>query len=68
MIFVFKTNINKRSLKQTASVLKEKKEVVRWSVDLEDKDRVLRIETMSSDIDLTIHDFKNIGICCEELA
>lgn len=66
-IHVFKTNMSKRLMKRADLVFKEQKEVMRWSVDLDDKDRVLRFESASENPILVINNLRNIGIYCEEL-
>ena len=66
-ILVFKTNINKRLLKPTAQLFDGKQDITRWTVDLEDKDKVLRVVSNDNNPHLIIEHLKNIGIKCQEL-
>ncbi len=66
-ILVFKTNINKRLLKPTAQLFDGKENITRWTVDLEDRDKVLRIESTNNNSQLIIEHLKEIGIKCKEL-
>ena len=67
-VLVFKTNVfSEERLVEVAPYLNSTKGIVRWNFDLDDIDKVLRIEAA----DLTPNDIKNTlkyaGFYCEEL-
>jgi hypothetical protein len=66
-ILVFKTNINKKSLRPTAQIFEYKTDIARWSVDLEDKDKVLRVESINNNPYPIVEALTKIGIKCQEL-
>lgn len=68
-VLVFKTNIqNQRMADCLASILNHPV-INDWSVDTEDCDKVLRIETTGNiDESDIIHMVTNIGIACEVLS
>lgn len=68
-ILVFRTSLqNKKDIQTIAKILDTHKEVIRWNMDLEDWENILRIE-------ITKESFKNeiaarirgLGYRCEEL-
>ena len=68
-ILVFRTSLqNKKDIQTIAKILDTYKEVIRWNMDLEDWENILRIE-------ITKESFKNeiaarirgLGYRCEEL-
>ena len=66
-ILVFKTNISKKGVRKMKEILNQIEEINYWNIDLDDCDRVLRVEThsfLSNDI---IQLVKNTGFVCEEL-
>jgi DNA replicative helicase MCM subunit Mcm2 (Cdc46/Mcm family) len=67
-ILIFKTNIEtEQAYDEVGSLLSAHSSVINWSLDKEDIDKVLRIESTvnnSSDIILTI---SKAGFICEEL-
>ena len=67
-ILTFKTNIrfNKDVAKVTAC-LQQYPGIVRWNVDLEDVDKVLRIETCSATPDEIVAVIRQCGYECDEL-
>jgi hypothetical protein len=66
-ILIFKTNINKRLLKSTAQIFDVKEDIERWTVDLEDRDKVLRIESINNNPHVIVEALAKIGIKCQEL-
>ena len=67
-ILVFKTNIScKEELKKIGSILSEEKNIIRWTVDLEDVDKVLRIECDHIYPLSVIEILSDAGFTCEEL-
>jgi tRNA G26 N,N-dimethylase Trm1 len=68
-VLILKTNIRyKKQVKTVAPLLDGRDSISRWNIDLEDIDKVLRIE--SNDIELTeiVQLIHNAGFQCEELA
>lgn len=67
-VLIFKTNIQNQRMVNCLKPLFEHPVIADWSVDTEDCDNVLRIETdgplTESDI---IHMVSNLGIACEAL-
>lgn len=67
-ILVFKTNVNdKKSVKKLKPLLDNLLTNSKWSFDLEDCDKVLRIETFAEISDLVITLLVKNGFSCEEL-
>ncbi|WP_341834877.1 hypothetical protein WJU16_18205 [Chitinophaga pollutisoli] len=67
-VLVFRTNIRfKKDLRQVAPVLDEAPGLVKWTVDREDTDKVLRIETRNPDPSPIISLVESAGYFCEEL-
>lgn len=67
-ILVFKTNI--RYKKQVNAVTKHMNTIdgiVRWNVDLDDRDKILRIETNSLSPRVIENTLLQAGYSCEEL-
>lgn len=68
IISVYKTNVNTKSqLKKAKPVLNSLILVSKWNFDLEDCDKILRIESNESCSDKVITELLKIGINCEEL-
>lgn len=68
-VFVLKTNIRyKKHLKEVAPLLNGQQNILRWNVDLQDRDRVLRIESAALPVNDIIQLIQNAGFHCEELA
>jgi len=68
-VLVLKTNIRyKKHVKEVAPLLDGQNSISRWNIDLNDIDKVLRIE--SNDIELTevVQLIQEAGFYCEELA
>jgi ribosomal protein L20A (L18A) len=67
-ILVFKTNIlSKKDVKRLEPVMQELAGVKRWSVDLKDIDKVLRIETEELYAQEVIDLLTKVGYFCQEL-
>ncbi|MBD3638467.1 MAG: hypothetical protein HUJ25_14035 [Crocinitomicaceae bacterium] len=68
-VLVFKTNIlNQRMVEYLSPLLAEHPEIINWSVDTEDVDKVLRIETNLDVSETEIIELVNAaGIACEVL-
>ena len=67
--FIFKTNIaNSHHAKKLKPLLQQFPSITRWSVDTEDEDKVLRIETyeLITELDI-IKTVKHFGYHCEVL-
>lgn len=67
-IFVFKTNIENPEQAKKLRVLDEVKEVIDWSLDLEDCDNVLRIVGGDMNSEKMIRLMGQMGFYCEELS
>ena len=67
-VLVFKTNISSdHEVQQLTRVLASEKKIIRWNIDREDVDKVLRIECKQLH-PLTITDrLSDAGFACEEL-
>ncbi|HMC84885.1 MAG TPA: hypothetical protein VKI61_05140 [Chitinophagaceae bacterium] len=68
-VLILKTNIRyMKQVKTVAPLLDGRDNISRWNIDLEDIDKVLRIE--SNDIELTeiVQLIQDAGFHCEELA
>ena len=67
-ILVFKTNINTlEQIKRTEIILSGRSDIKKWNIDLEDCDKVLRIETSKKEIESVLGILKPYQIYCEEL-
>jgi len=68
-LFILKTDIKtKNQLNRLKPVLKENQDIKRWSIDLEDVDKVLKVETKVDSQEKEIIELLRIkGINCEEL-
>ena len=68
MLLIFKTNINTLAQLKTADgILSAKEEIKRWNIDIDDCDKVLRIETSELKTVDVIDVLKLNNIYCEEL-
>lgn len=68
-LFILKTNIRtERQLRKIKPVLQQNNDITRWSIDLEDVDKVLKVETKmdSQEVEM-IELLRSKGINCEEL-
>ena len=67
-ILIFKTNINTfEQMKRVDTILSHKNGIEKWNVDLEDCDKVLRIETSLLQTENVIKFLKSHDIYCEAL-
>lgn len=67
-VLVFKTNLQyKKDINQLAPVLNIFRGILRWNVDMNDIDKVLRIETKQLVAQDIIRLVRGAGYFCEEL-
>jgi hypothetical protein len=67
-ILVFKTNLRYRKhIHHVGSHLDNLQGVIRWNVDMHDKDRILRIEAQGLSPRVVEHTVTHAGYSCEEL-
>lgn len=68
IVSVYKTNVNtKTKLRKVKPVLNRILLNSKWNFDLEDCDKILRVESQKSQSGLLISELYKIGIHCEEL-
>lgn len=68
-ILILKTNIrSKRHVKAVAPLLDAREKISRWNIDLNDIDKVLRIESTEIGITEVVQLIEQAGFYCEELA
>jgi copper chaperone CopZ len=67
-ILVFKTNLRfKKQVTAVTTCLNSIDGIVKWNVDLQDKDKVLRIEARDLSPQVIKHTLHRAGYFCEEL-
>ena len=67
-ILVFKTNLRYRKhIHQISSHLDSLQGIIRWNVDMHDKDRILRIEAQNLSPRVIENTLSHAGYSCEEL-
>lgn len=67
-VLVFKTNINyKKDIKKLSPVLSANPQIIKWNVDSEDVDNVLRIVPEKISAEEIIRIVEEQGYNCEEL-
>jgi hypothetical protein len=67
-ILVFKTNIRyKKDIKIIEQHLNPNLSIVKWNVDMDDNDKILRIESTHNNPDDIIYIINKVGFECEEL-
>jgi len=67
-VLVFKTDArSKKRVNALAQHLQSIKGIVRWNVDLQDVDKVLRIEATSLSAGIVEKNLQKAGYYCEEL-
>lgn len=67
-ILIFKTNLaDKTILRKASPIIRALQGIIRWTVDLHDDDKVLRIETLSLTPQYVEATLRNAGYYCEEL-
>jgi uncharacterized SAM-dependent methyltransferase len=67
-IFIFKTDIvDHHSYNKLAEFLNQQADVIRWNLDMQDCDHVLRIESEKENIEFYMSAINDLSIICEEL-
>ena len=68
-VLVFKTDMNGAGCKQTVADALQRQfgSALYWTVDLEDCDRVLRVETRTIAAEAIIQTLREAGFRCDEL-
>jgi 3'-phosphoadenosine 5'-phosphosulfate sulfotransferase len=68
-ILVFKTNVrNRKRVNALAPHLENMKGIIKWNIDLQDVDKVLRIECYSISANVIEKSLRQAGYFCEELS
>jgi hypothetical protein len=68
MIYVFKTSVKtKKDVRQLKPSLNELLKHGKWNFDLEDCDKILRIDSKTDITNCIISELKNYRFYCEEL-
>ncbi len=68
-ILVFKTNIRfKKDIKSVEPLLDGHAAILKWNIDMQDSDRVLRLESQQNIAGEIINSIRQAGYHCEELA
>lgn len=68
-VLVFRTSIRyKKDLKIVGPILSKCTFINHWNIDLDDCDKILRVESQITDPQTIILTIKNAGYNCEELA
>ena len=69
MIYVFKTSVKtKKDLQKLKPLLNELLRQAKWNFDLEDCDKILRIDSLIENSAALIKLLNDNGFACEELA
>lgn len=67
-VLVFKTNVRlKKHIMEIADRLDRFSDISRWNFDLQDKDRILRIEAYDLSPKIIENELQQAGYYCEEL-
>jgi hypothetical protein len=66
-VMVFRTNITTKTEAKKLLSLINKKEIIKWSIDLEDHDRVLRVVSDNFSSEKIVDLAKTKGLECAEL-
>ena len=67
-VLIFKTNIQlKKDIKNIGTYFDTLAGVIRWNVDIEDRDKVLRVESINENHYQIINMVNQAGFYCEEL-
>ena len=67
-VLVFRTNVsNKRKVSRVSSLLTSIPAIIQWTFDLEDRDKVLRIESNGLNTVFIEALLQNAGFDCREL-
>jgi copper chaperone len=68
-VLVFKTNVRyKKHIHEVANQLDQFTDINRWNFDLQDKDKILRVETSDLSPKVIEKTLQKAGYYCEELA
>jgi hypothetical protein len=68
MVYVFKTSVKfKKQIKLIAAVFDNSNEIKKWNFDLEDCDKILRIEATKLNVCKIVDVLHFIGCSCIEL-
>jgi len=68
MIYVFKTSVKtKKDIQKLKPFLNELLLHAKWNFDLEDCDKILRIDSLTENPEALIKLLNDIGFACEEL-
>ncbi len=68
-VLILKTNIRfKKQVKAVAPLLNSLNSIANWNIDLQDVDKVLRIESPGMEIAEAVQIIRSAGFHCEELA
>jgi len=68
-ILVFKTNVKfKKNILQVREPLNELNDIIRWNFDLNDQDKILRIETNELKPRIVEQTLQQVGFYCRELS
>lgn len=68
MVLVFRTSVSsKQKIRQLKPVFEQRFAAVKWNFDLEDCDKVLRIETTENISLKVVSTLQNMGFECSEL-
>ena len=67
-ILVFKTDVrNRKKVTAVAPYLENIKGIIKWNIDLQDVDRVLRVECTSTSAGIIENSLQQAGYYCKEL-
>ena len=67
-VFIFKTNVRyKKDIKAIASTLITHPSILKWNIDREDIDKILRVESLANNAHEIINTIQFAGYRCEEL-
>ncbi len=67
-LHIFKTNINTiEQIKKVDSFLSRHSKITKWNIDIDDRDKILRIETPAAEINNVIGKLRPFNIYCEVL-
>jgi hypothetical protein len=67
-VLVFKTNLRfKKQINAVTPLMNTLQGILKWNVDLYDKDKILRIESRNLNPRMVEHTLQRAGYFCEEL-
>jgi len=66
-VYVFKTSINQTDVRLVNSILRSIIPQSKWNFDLEDCDKILRIESNKDIVEIVCFNLEIDGINCKEL-